>query len=83
MVPVHPGASGKMPGLWIRLICHQDDVLNTLIQPGDDPFVYRFRIPANEPPGLYWYHPHVHGPTNAQVLDGASGALIKAATAGI
>jgi FtsP/CotA-like multicopper oxidase with cupredoxin domain len=25
---------------------------------------------------LYWYHPHVHGFSNAQVLGGASGALI-------
>ena len=30
----------------------------------------------NEPPGLYWYHPHVHGFTNVQVQGGASGALI-------
>ena len=63
-------------GLTIPPVCHQDDVLNTLIQPGDPPFEYRLRIPANEPPGLYWYHPHVHGMSKAQVLGGASGALI-------
>jgi FtsP/CotA-like multicopper oxidase with cupredoxin domain len=63
-------------GLTIPPVCHQDDVLNTLIQPGDHPFEYRVRIPANEPPGLYWYHPHVHGMSKAQVLGGASGALI-------
>lgn len=63
-------------GLAIPPVCHQDDVLNTLIQPGDRPFEYRLRIPANEPPGLYWYHPHVHGMSKAQVLGGASGALI-------
>ncbi|MDB6083350.1 MAG: copper oxidase [Gammaproteobacteria bacterium] len=63
-------------GLTVPPICHQDDVLNTLIEPGDRPFEYRFRIPADEPPGLYWYHPHVHGLTKAQVLGGASGALI-------
>jgi len=63
-------------GLTVPPVCHQDDVLNTLIQPGDHPFEYRLRIPANEPPGLYWYHPHVHGVTKAQVLGGASGALI-------
>src|SRR5262249_27387436 len=40
------------------------------------PFEYRFRIPANQPPGLYWYHPHLHGFTKTQVLGGASGALI-------
>ena len=63
-------------GLTIPSTCHQDDVLKTSIQPGDPPFQYRFRIPANEPPGLYWYHPHVHGFTKVQVLGGASGAII-------
>jgi FtsP/CotA-like multicopper oxidase with cupredoxin domain len=63
-------------GLTIPPVCHQDDVLKTSIQPGDKPFQYRFRIPPNEPPGLYWYHPHIHGFSKAQVLGGASGALI-------
>ena len=63
-------------GTTVPPVCHQDDVLHTLIQPGDPPFEYRFRIPGDEPPGLYWYHPHVHGFTNQQVLGGASGALI-------
>jgi FtsP/CotA-like multicopper oxidase with cupredoxin domain len=63
-------------GLTVPPVCHQDDVLKTMIQPGDPPFEYKFRIPANEPPGLYWYHPHVHGLTTGQVLGGASGALI-------
>ena len=63
-------------GLTIPPVCHQDDVLKTSVQPGDPPFEYRFRIPENEPPGLYWYHPHIHGFTKQQVLGGASGALI-------
>jgi len=63
-------------GLTIPAVCHQDDVLRTSIQPGDAPFPYQFRIPRDEPPGLYWYHPHIHGFTKAQVLGGASGALI-------
>jgi FtsP/CotA-like multicopper oxidase with cupredoxin domain len=63
-------------GLTIPPLCHQDDVLKTSIQPGDPPFQYRFRIPENEPPGLYWYHPHIHGFTKEQVLGGASGAII-------
>jgi FtsP/CotA-like multicopper oxidase with cupredoxin domain len=63
-------------GLTIAPICHEDDVLKTSIQPGESPFPYRFRIPTNEPPGLYWYHPHIHGFTKVQVLGGASGAII-------
>jgi FtsP/CotA-like multicopper oxidase with cupredoxin domain len=63
-------------GLTIPPACHQDDVLHTSTEPGDPPFEYRFRIPENEPPGLYWYHPHIHGFTKEQMLGGASGALI-------
>jgi FtsP/CotA-like multicopper oxidase with cupredoxin domain len=63
-------------GLTIPPVCHQDDVLKTSVQPGDPPFEYRFRVPENEAPGLYWYHPHIHGFSKQQVLGGASGALI-------
>jgi len=63
-------------GLNVPPICHQDDVLTTLIQPGAPPFQYSIQIPTTEPPGLYWYHPHVHGFTEFQVNGGAAGALI-------
>jgi FtsP/CotA-like multicopper oxidase with cupredoxin domain len=85
MAVADPCASAKMTpdstnlhfhGLTVPAACHQDDVLKTMIQPGDPPFEYRFRIPVDEPPGLYWYHPHIHGFTKAQVLGGASGAMI-------
>ena len=85
MTVAEPCASTQMTALSTNLhfhgmtappVCHADDVLHTMIQPGSPPFEYRFRIPADESPGLYWYHPHVHGFTNPQVLGGASGALI-------
>jgi FtsP/CotA-like multicopper oxidase with cupredoxin domain len=63
-------------GLNISPTCHQDEVIYTLINPGDPPFHYKTQIPANEPPGLYWYHPHAHGITQRQIMGGASGALI-------
>jgi FtsP/CotA-like multicopper oxidase with cupredoxin domain len=63
-------------GLTIPPVCHQDEVLMTSVQPGDPPFEYRFRIPDGEPPGLYWYHPHIHGYSKVPILGGASGALI-------
>jgi FtsP/CotA-like multicopper oxidase with cupredoxin domain len=63
-------------GLTIPPVCHQDEVLKTSVQPGNAPFEYRFRIPEDEPPGLYWYHPHIHGFSKQQLLGGASGALI-------
>jgi FtsP/CotA-like multicopper oxidase with cupredoxin domain len=63
-------------GLMIAPVCHQDDVLHTVVGPSGSPFEYRFQIPRGQPPGLYWYHPHLHGFTKVQVLGGASGALI-------
>ena len=63
-------------GLTIPPVCHQDDVLQTFIPPRGKPFEYRFRVPADQPPGLYWYHPHIHGFTSPQVLGGASGAIV-------
>jgi FtsP/CotA-like multicopper oxidase with cupredoxin domain len=83
--PRDPCSSGVMTatstnlhfhGLTAPPRCHQDEVLKTSIQPDDPPFEYRLKIPANEPPGLYWYHPHIHGFSTKQVLGGASGALI-------
>src|SRR5262249_34576992 len=83
--PAAPCATGGMKatptnlhfhGLAGPATCHQDDVMRTLIDSGSDPFEYKFQIPADEPPGLYWYHPHIHGFTKGQVLGGASAALV-------
>jgi len=63
-------------GMPIPPTCHQDDVISTLIQPGTGPFDFNISIPKDNPPGLYWYHPHVHGFTEFQVNGGAAGALI-------
>ncbi len=38
---------------------------------------YVVHIPLNQEPGLYWYHPHVHGETSFQVGEGGmSGAIV-------
>jgi FtsP/CotA-like multicopper oxidase with cupredoxin domain len=55
--------------------CHSDEVIHTLVGAGSS-FKYDFRIPADQPPGLYWYHPHVHGLSDQAVLGGASGAIV-------
>jgi len=62
-------------GTDIAPVCGQDEVIHTLIQPGQS-FDYNVTIPADEPPGLYWYHPHPHGISEGQVQGGATGALI-------
>lgn len=61
------GSSPKAPG---------DDVLGTLARPGES-LHYVVKIPKNQEPGLYWYHPHVHGQTTFQVGSaGMSGAIV-------
>ncbi len=35
-------------------------------------------LPWNQAPGTQWYHPHKHGSTSLQVLNGLSGSLIIA-----
>jgi FtsP/CotA-like multicopper oxidase with cupredoxin domain len=55
--------------------CHSDEVIHTLVNPGEL-FQYHIKFPATEPPGLYWYHPHVHGQSEAAVLAGATGAIV-------
>lgn len=37
---------------------------------------YRYELPADHPPGVYWYHPHHHGMTADQVFAGLYGAII-------
>ncbi len=55
--------------------CHSDDVIKTIINSGQT-FEYNVAIPTNEPPGLYWYHPHVHGIAEHAVQGGGSGAIV-------
>lgn len=69
-------------GLNIPPTCGADDVLTTIVQP-DHPmarniskFLYDFSIPSNEPPGLFWYHPHVHGIAQQHLLGGMTGVMI-------
>jgi FtsP/CotA-like multicopper oxidase with cupredoxin domain len=33
------------------------------------------KFPKDEPPGLYWYHPHVHGTSSQMVQGGSTGAI--------
>jgi FtsP/CotA-like multicopper oxidase with cupredoxin domain len=55
--------------------CHQDEVIHTLINAGET-FTYDVAFPSDEPPGLYWYHPHVHGLAERTTQGGATGAII-------
>jgi FtsP/CotA-like multicopper oxidase with cupredoxin domain len=63
-------------GLNIPPVCHQDDIVTTDISNTDPPFEYNFQVPTNDAPGMYWYHPHLHGEATLQLNGGAAGALI-------
>lgn len=62
-------------GLNVSPQCHQDEVLKTVVEPNET-FEYKIQIPNKQPPGLYWYHPHVHMQAEEQVLSGLTGAII-------
>ncbi|HEX6999348.1 MAG TPA: multicopper oxidase family protein [Gammaproteobacteria bacterium] len=51
-----------------------DNVLIS-IEPGTQAS-YRIQIPEAHNPGLYWYHAHLHGLAEHQVMGGLSGGLI-------
>jgi suppressor of ftsI len=63
-------------GLGSSPLAPGDDVLGMLARPGQT-LHYVVHVPKNQEPGLYWYHPHVHGETNYQVGEsGMSGAIV-------
>lgn len=37
---------------------------------------YTFDLPHDQPPGLFWYHPHKHGSTAVQAVSGMAGATL-------
>jgi FtsP/CotA-like multicopper oxidase with cupredoxin domain len=89
--PVIPGmrhqATGAtnlhLHGFAVPPVRPQDDVLTVCTDPASGPrrcgqrtFTYRFHVPGDMNEGLYWYHPHVHGEVQAQMLMGLSGAIV-------
>ncbi len=70
-VPCGPGVA---PG---------DDVVSTYFVPEGQPSpsgacqsAYEIAVPDDQPAGLYWYHTHFHGESEAQTLLGLSGAIV-------
>src|SRR5580698_3526223 len=62
-------------GLHVSPNAPGDDVLTMIAMPGGS-LHYTVDIPADQPPGLYWYHTHPHGESYQQDLDGMSGAIV-------
>ncbi len=62
-------------GLQISPQTPQDNVIDMMAMPGET-LHYVVEIPADHPPGLFWYHTHPHGESHRQALDGMSGAIV-------
>jgi FtsP/CotA-like multicopper oxidase with cupredoxin domain len=72
-----------MHGFAVPPVTPQDEVLMGCADPAVGPPVcgqreitYQYQIPQDMPPGLYWYHPHMHGEVQAQMLAGLTGAIV-------
>jgi suppressor of ftsI len=52
-----------------------DDVIDTNASPGAT-ISYTVVINPDQPPGMYWYHPHAHGLASYEVGNGMAGAII-------
>src|SRR4051812_16799392 len=62
-------------GMTVSPNAPQDNVLDMMAMPGQK-LHYSVQIPLDHVPGLFWYHPHPHGESHRQVLDGMSGAIV-------
>jgi len=63
-----------MHGLHVSPQGAGDNVFVT-VDPGGS-FDYEYRLPADHPPGVYWYHPHHHGLVAGQIFGGLFGAIV-------
>ncbi|TDW29756.1 multicopper oxidase family protein [Cryobacterium psychrophilum] len=61
-------------GLHVSPENNSDNMFVTV--PAGESFDYQYDLPANHPPGVYWYHPHQHGFVTDQVFGGLFGAII-------
>jgi FtsP/CotA-like multicopper oxidase with cupredoxin domain len=52
-----------------------DEVLMTLARPRES-LHYIVHVLRSQQPGMYWYHPHVHGETYWQITSGMAGVII-------
>lgn len=51
------------------------DNAHLVVQPGQT-FDYEVRISPDQPAGLFWYHAHLHGLSEHQVMGGLSGTIV-------
>lgn len=61
-------------GLHVSPRSPQDNVFLT-VRPQSN-YQYRYKLPANHPSGVFWYHPHHHRYVDMQTFAGQAGTII-------
>ena len=61
-------------GLLVSPRGHGDNSMH-MVAPGAT-WDYEIRIPADHPPGVYWFHTHAHEAAERQLMGGLSGTLV-------
>jgi FtsP/CotA-like multicopper oxidase with cupredoxin domain len=74
-IPNHPNTTNlHFHGLHVSQRGNGDNILLE-VEPGGEQ-LFEIRIPSDHPAGTFWYHPHRHGSTAAQLYGGMCGAII-------
>ena len=61
-------------GMFVSPRADSDNIFR-MVHPGQTAH-YIVKIPSDESPGLYWYHPHMHGLVEPQIFGGMSGLIV-------
>jgi len=77
--PRQATAANPTWGDYSYLLAYSAGKLPSMVPPHhtatDQPVQYDIVIPPHHPPGLYWFHPHVHGLNINQLSEGLSGII--------
>ncbi|HEY1591637.1 MAG TPA: multicopper oxidase family protein [Solirubrobacteraceae bacterium] len=63
-------------GLHVSPSANSDNIFVD-VRPGQR-FTYQYRLPVDQDPGTFWYHPHRHMHVRPQIYDGLAGAIVVA-----
>jgi FtsP/CotA-like multicopper oxidase with cupredoxin domain len=77
--PRKADATDPTYGDYVYLLGYPAGKMPAMVEPDetatDQPIQYDIYIPPDHPPGVYWFHPHVHGLTINQLSEGLSGII--------
>jgi FtsP/CotA-like multicopper oxidase with cupredoxin domain len=77
--PRKAGPADHSYGDYVYVLGYPAGKLPPMVSPGetaiDQPIQYDIYIPPHHPPGIYWFHPHVHGLNINQLSEGLSGII--------